>query len=258
MNTFDDDNKVSIDIEIDQADSTPISIDVSVDTSMQKSPGRMDKLKSAASFIGSKAKAIKDADLFKSIDKLKAENPGYNFLVYKYFRQERVVRQTLTKTVYSPIETYGFYTTENDPLYSAHVEPLRKQNIQIIYNGDVISEIAENKRAFKKSSFHIYIKGVYQGELIRQSKEKGLEIFTFNNWQIHEKKTGYLEICSPDNLLIASWRKMRVKSIVQYWHQADEALIITLMIAINAYHNTISRQLNNGRPYYKDITVSGG
>lgn len=249
MDTYDDNNEITLDISIDEIESIPVTVDVNVEWDEPDPPGKLDKLKGAASFIGSKAKAIKDADIFKSLDKLQAESPGYSFLLYKSVHQSRVIRKTMSKTYYFPVAGYYFYSPEKVLKCSAEVAELKKQNIQILSDGITISEIRENSFVMRHSSFTVIVNGRVCGELKRVSKKKGVEVFTFNNWTIREKWTGNLEICTPDNKVVASWNKAGVRKIIKYWHEESELLIITLLTAINAYHNSEYRRHNHGRPY---------
>lgn len=250
----DNKNVISYDVDID--DSTP-TIDIEVEPKSNKKRSKLDTIIEVANKVSEKAKVKRAAKLQASIDKLRQENPGYSFMFYKCERDSNFIRRTSTGAeIYYPICKYNFTTLENELLYYAAIHELEKQNITIKRNGIVVSNILEINHAMKKPTFKIVVNGKICGELVRASKEKGVD-FYFGKWKIRAFLNGYFEIFTNDGYPISKVECVSTKDVIQYLSTEDEILIASLAIAVSAYNNSQKRKRNRHSPYVKIFSGGG-
>lgn len=262
----DNKNVISYDVNID--DSTP-TIDIEVETDSSRKRSKLDtiinvasKVGYAASKVGDAANAVSDmakarraAKIQAAIDKIIQENPGYSFLIHRSECEYNYVRRDHSTDIYYPVCKYSFFNLDNDLLYYAEIPKLVKQNIRVLHNGVVVSEIIELKHAMKGSDFKIIVNGRICGNLVRATKEKGIYYY-FNNWKIKEYLGGIIQIHSQNGDLISKAELAHGEWVLQYLSSENETLIATLVIAAYAYHNSEKRRHNRHSPY--EHIFSGG
>lgn len=257
-NSHETDIGISFDIDLGDLDKESVSIDVVVEEEKEKDFVRLknNRVKKVADFFGSKAKAIKDADLFKSIETLQKDNPDYWFLYYTNECQRRNVKKRHKKTIWIPYRQYYFYSNNSDINYFAETVEQKTQVFIVEQNGKPVSEIRE----VNPTEFSVTLNGFKLGNLIKTNKGKGWTTYTCGNVLIREKWTGYIEITTTNGVPIALILKTGIRQVLKSSKDVDLTTVVSIILAVNAYHNAQRRLSNPDAPYeviYHDTSGDG-